>query len=132
MKSLAFVCSLCIGTVGAVGILAPSGLVWLAQYFVTSLPFVIIATVRIAFGLLLISVASASREPRALRVLGYVIVILGIATALTGLVAIGPARAAIEWWLRQGSVVYRLTGVLILALGGFIAYACAPGARRRT
>ena len=126
MKTLAFVFGLCISAVGAVGILAPSSLVWLAQHFVTSGAFYVIATVRIAFGLILISVASASRAPKALRVLGYVILILGITTALTGLVAIGRAQGAIEWWLQQGSGLVRLTGVLLLALGGFVAYACAP------
>jgi hypothetical protein len=121
----------CISAVGAVGILAPSTLVWLAQQFVTlgAFAFYVIATVRIAFGFILISVASASRAPKALRVLGYVILILGITTALTGLVAIGRARGAIEGWLQQGSVVFRLTAVLVLALGGFIAYACAPARR---
>jgi len=34
VKALAFVFGLCIATVGAVGILAPSGLVWIAQHFV--------------------------------------------------------------------------------------------------
>jgi hypothetical protein len=129
VKTLAFVFGLCISAVGAVGILAPFGLVWLAQHFVTSGAFYIIATVRIAFGVILISVASASRAPRVVRVLGCLILILGITTALTGLVAIGRARGAIEWWLQQGSGVFRLTGVLILALGGFVAYACAPTRR---
>jgi hypothetical protein len=129
VKVLAFVFGLCILTVGAVGILAPSGLFWIAQHFVTSGAFYVIATVRVAFGLILISVASASRAPKSLRVLGYVILIAGITTALTGLLAIGRARASIEWWLQQGSGVVRLTGVLVLALGGFVAYACAPGRR---
>jgi hypothetical protein len=124
--TLAFVFGLCISAVGAVGILAPSSLLWLAHHFVTSGAFYVIATVRIAFGLILISVASASRAPKALRVLGYIILILGVTTALTGLMAIGKARGAIEWWLQQGSGLVRLTGVLLLALGGFVAYACAP------
>jgi hypothetical protein len=64
VKTVAFVFGLCIGAVGAVGILAPSGLVWLAQLFVTPGPFYVIAAVRIAFGLILISVAPASRAPR--------------------------------------------------------------------
>lgn len=129
VKTLAFVFGLCIGAVGAVGILAPSGAVWLAQHFVTSGAFYVIATVRVAFGLILISVASASRTPKALRVLGYVILILGITTALTGLVASGRARGTIEWWLQQGSGLVRLTSVLLLSLGGFVAYACAPARR---
>lgn len=126
VKALAFVFGLCIATVGVVGILAPSGVVWIAQHFVTSGAFYVVATVRVAFGLVLISVASASRAPKTLRVLGYVIVIAGIATALTGLLGIGRAQAIIEWWLEQGPGVVRLTGVLVLALGGFVAYACGP------
>jgi hypothetical protein len=129
VKNLAFVFGLCIVTVGAAGVLMPSGLVWIAQHFVTSVAFYIIAAVRVAFGLVLISVASASRAPKALRALGYVILIAGITTALTGLLAMGRARAIIDWWLRQESGVLRLTGVLALALGGFIAYACAPTRR---
>ena len=126
MKTVAFVVGLCISAFGAVGIVAPSGSVWLAQHFVTSRAFYVIATIRIVFGLILISVASASRAPKALRVLGYVILILGITTALTGLVAIERARGIIEWWLQQGSGLTRLTSVFLLALGGFVAYACAP------
>jgi uncharacterized membrane protein YidH (DUF202 family) len=129
VKTLAFLFGLCIGAVGLVGIVAPSGLIWLAHPFVTSGAFYLIALVRSAFGLVLISVASASRAPRALRVMGYVIVIAGITTALTGLVALEQARGAIDGWSQQGSGLLRLTGVLVLALGGFVAYACAPGRR---
>jgi hypothetical protein len=129
VKTLAFVFGLCIIAVGAVGIIAPSGVAWIAQHFVTSVSFYVLAAVRIAFGLILISVASASRAPKALRVLGYIILVLGITTGLTGLVAIERARVTIEWWLQQGPGLVRLTSVFILALGGFVAYACAPGRR---
>ena len=129
VKTPAFVFGLCISAVGASGILAPSGVVWLAQHFVTSGSFYVLAAVRMAFGLILISVAPASRAPKALRVLGYVILVLGITTALIGLVAIERARGTIEWWLQQGPGLVRLTSVFILALGGFVAYACAPGRR---
>jgi hypothetical protein len=129
VKTLAFVIGLLIVTVGAVGIIAPSSLVWIAEHSVTSGVFYVIATVRVAFGLILISVASVSRAPKTLRVLGYIILIAGITTALMGLVAIERAHAIIEWWLRQGSSVIRLTGIPVLALGGFIAYACAPARR---
>ena len=124
MRTVAFVAGLCIAAVGAAGILAPSILVGFGQHFVTSGPFCVVAAVRVAVGLLLLSVARASRAPRALRALGYVIVTVGIATALTGLLAIGEARAAIEWWSRQGPGLVRGTGVLLLALGAFVAYAC--------
>jgi hypothetical protein len=129
VKNLAFVVGLCIVTVGGIVVLAPSGFVWIAQHSVTSGVFYLIATVRVAFGLVLISAASASRAPKAVRVLGYVILLAGITTALTGLLAIGRARDIIDWWWQLGSGAVRLTGVLVLALGGFIAYACAPARR---
>jgi hypothetical protein len=128
VKILAFVIGLLIVAVGAVGIIAPSGLVWIAEHSVTSGAFYLIATVRVTLGLVLISAASVSRAPKTLRVLGYLIVISGITAALMGLVAIERAHAMIDWWLRQESVV-RLTGIPMLALGGFIAYACAPARR---
>ena len=131
MKTLAFVLGLCISAVGMVGILVPSSLLWLAGSFVSSgdVGFYIIATVRIAFGLILISVASASRVPKALRILGYVILLFGITTALMGLVAVQEGEAAIDWWSHQSSGIWRLTGGLVLALGAFVAYACAPTRR---
>jgi len=129
VKNLAFVVALVILAVGAVGVLVPSGFVWMAQHSLTSAALFVIGAERVALGLLLISVASASRAPRTLRLLGYFILIAGIARALTGLVAMERARAVIEWWLRQGSSVVRLAGVLELAVGGFLAYAVAPARR---
>src|SRR5260221_13594287 len=84
LKTLAFVFGLCIIAFGAVGILAPSGLVWIAQHFVTSGAFYVAAAVRVSFGLVFISVASASRSPNALRVLGYDVFYLCMAWAFMG------------------------------------------------
>jgi xanthosine utilization system XapX-like protein len=103
VKTLAFVFGLFISAVGLVGILVPSRLLCIAASFLSSgaVGFYVIATVRIAFGLLLILVASASRAPRALRILGYVVVLLGITTALMGLLAVQQGGAAIDWWSHQ-------------------------------
>ncbi len=129
MKTLAFVIGLMIAAFGALGTVVPSALAWVAERSATSGAFYLIGAARAAVGLVLIAVASRSRAPKTLRVLGYVILAAGITTALTGLVAIGRARAIIEWWLGQGSGVVRLTGIPVLALGGFAAYACAPARR---
>ena len=131
MKTLAFVFGLCIGTVGVVGMLAPSSLVWIAQHSVTSGAFYLIAAVRVGFGLVLISAASASRAPKALRTVGYVIVVAGLATALTGLVGMERARTIIGWWLEQGAGIIRVTSVVLVALGGFVVYACVPLGREQ-
>lgn len=126
MKTLAFVIGLCITAIGAVGMFAPSELVWIAQHSGTPGAFYVIAAVRIAFGVVLISVASASRAPRGVRLLGYVILVAAIATALTGLVGMERARSIIDWWLRRGPGVIRVTSVLLVVIGSFVAYACAP------
>ena len=126
VKNLAFGVGILIMAVGAAAILVPAGLAWIAQHSVTPGAFHVIAAVRVTLGLALISVASVSRAPRTLRILGYLILVAGVATALTGLAGIERARVMIEWWLKQGSGVIRLTGALVLALGGFITFACAP------
>ena len=129
MKNIAFVAALVIVASGAVGIVVPSGLVWVAQYSLTSTAFYLIGALRAGLGLVLVSAAPASRAPRALRILGFVIVIAGIVTVVMGMVAMERARAIIEWWLQQGSGLIRLAGVFIVALGSFVAYACAPTRR---
>jgi ABC-type uncharacterized transport system permease subunit len=126
MKTLAFVFALCIAAIGVVGFFAPSVLVWAARHSDTAGAFYVIAAVRIAVGLLLVSVASSSRRPKVLSAIGYVIVIAGIATALTGLFAMEQARSLIAWWLQQPSGVLRFTAVVVAAVGGFVAHACAP------
>ena len=126
MKTLAFVIGLCIMAVGAVGILAPSGLVWIARHSITPVDLYVIAVVRISFGVLLLSVASVSRAPQTLRVVAFIPLVAGIATPFVGVEC---APVIIEWWAQQGSGVVRVTAVLVLALGGFFAYACAPARR---
>jgi hypothetical protein len=127
-RVLAFACALCISAVGIVGILVPAALVWVARQFVVSgaLAFYVLATVRTAFGLILIAAASVSRAPGALRVLGGIVVILAIVTALAGAMALEQSKAAIDWWQQQSPAIVRLTGGAILGLGSFVAYACAP------
>jgi hypothetical protein len=128
MKAMAFAIGLCIACVGAAGVAAPAVLFWIAQRFVDSgaVAFAALAVVRISFGLLLVSVSLASRAPRGLRIVGYLIVAAGVMTAVTALSGVDWARGAIEGWMQRGAGVARLTAVPIVALGSFVAYACAP------
>ena len=98
------------------------------QYVVSggSIGFYFGGAVRIVFGLILVVVAPRSRAPGALRVLGFVIVAAGVITALTGLVGMNWAAGVVEGWVQRGPTMIRLTCLLILALGGFVAYACTP------
>jgi uncharacterized membrane protein YwaF len=126
IKSLAFIAALLIAAFGFVGLVAPAIPVGLAHHAATAGVFYIIAAIRVAFGLLLISVAPSSRAPRTIRILGWIILIAGIITAITGTVAIDQARTMIEWWTQQGTALLRLTGAILMVFGGFIAWACAP------
>jgi hypothetical protein len=80
MKTLAFVMSLVIIAVGAVGILAPRALVWIAQHSLAPAELYSVAAVRVAFGLLLVSVASGSRAPKTLRVVAFIPLVASLRT----------------------------------------------------
>jgi hypothetical protein len=128
LRALAFAIGLSIAFVGVVGVAVPAVLFWIARLFADSgaVAFAGLAAVRITFGLILISVSPAARAPRALRILGFLIVAAGVFTAVTALVGGGWAREAIEGWVERGAGVARLTAVPIVALGSFVAYTCAP------
>lgn len=126
VKNLAFVIALVLFALGVAGSFVPSSLVWVGRHSLAPGAFYLIAAIRIVFGVALVVAASGSRAPRVIRLLGYVVVIAGLATALVGLVAMDRARALIEWGLQHGTGSARVVGALIAAFGGLIAYACAP------
>ncbi|HVH06143.1 MAG TPA: hypothetical protein VNE71_09120 [Myxococcota bacterium] len=132
MKAVAFGMGCSIAVVGGAGLVAPHVLLAIAAAFVApgAVAFYGLAAVRIGLGVLLITVAPASRAPSGLRLLGVVVTLLGVTTAVAGLAGAERARAMIEAWARLGPGVVRLTAVPILVLGGFVAFACAPGVRR--
>ena len=95
--------------VSMVGIVSPASVTTLRRlYFATSGGLYAAGAVRVAMGLVLILAASSSRWPRALRALGAVVCLQGIAATLFG---IERARAILEWeamhtvLLRAGAVV---------------------------
>jgi len=126
VKTLAFVVGLCIAAFGAIGIVAPSVPLGIGERFGTPAEWVAIGAIRIAFALLLFSVAKVSRAPRALRAVAFIPLLAGAGALLTPLVGLEQARATLEWWSRQGPGVARLASLALVALGGFVAYACGP------
>src|SRR6476661_4936000 len=100
MKLLAFGIGLAIAIFGAAGIFYPTGLTWIANHLVTAGTFYVVAVLRVGIGLVLISVARESRMPRAIRALGYLILISGIVTALVALVGMGHAHDIIAWFIQ--------------------------------
>ena len=123
MKTMAFVIGLLIFSVGVIGMVAPSVLLWIAGRFEGPLAWYALAVVRVLLGVLLLVVAKSSRAPRALRVVAFIPLVAGLAIPLVG---VPRARATVEAWSLQGPGVLRLSAIPILLLGGFIAYACTP------
>ena len=126
MKTLAFAVGLAIAAVGVIGLLEPGALVSISQRFATPMDWYVLGAIRVAFGLLLLSVAKASRMPRALRVVAFIPILAGLGALATPLIGLERARATLEWWSRQGAGVARLSAAALVALGGFVAYACHP------
>jgi hypothetical protein len=84
------------------------------------------ALIRVAIGVLFLSVARTARVPGVLRVLGAIAIIAGAATVFVG---VERARAIADWTSHQEAAVVRLFGLLPLVLGALVVYAC--GSLRR-
>ena len=84
MKTLVFVIGLFIVAFGAVVIIAPSAPILIAHRADAPLYLYIIAAIRVAFGVLLLSVVSASRTPRTLRVVALIPILAAIAMPIVG------------------------------------------------
>ena len=107
-----------------VGIVSPDSVTQLRRlYFATPGRLHAAAAVRVAMGLVLIVAASSSRWPRALRVLGTVMCLQGVAATLFGLER---ARLILEWEAGHTALL-RAGAVVALVAGGFIAFAVAKG-----
>jgi len=94
MKTIAFLFALCIAAVGVLGLVSPELLGAIGARFVVPGAFYALATVRIAFGAVLVRVAPASRAPRTLRVVGWAIVVLGVLALPAGALIAGRMDAA--------------------------------------
>ena len=116
MRLLAATLGLIVVAVGAVGIASPAVLLELGQSLQTSSALYVIAAIRVAVGAVLLSVASRSRMPRTLRVLGIVIVVAGVLTPLFG---VERTQAVVGWWSSHPLLLRALAGVLII-LGIFV------------
>jgi hypothetical protein len=87
-----------------------------------------IAGLRIAIGLVFVFAAPASRAPRALRVLGLIVIIAGLSTPRFG---VARAQAVVNWLASAGPLM-RLDSVVGMALGGFLLYVFRTPTRRAT
>lgn len=126
MRVLGFLVVAFFMILGAIGLFAPQRLFALGQFMTTPAGVYVAAGFRLAVGLILLGIASRSRFPTILRVLGLLAIVGAFATLALGS---DRARAIVDWISAQGLMLVRGLGVFALAMGGFLAYAI--GSRRR-
>jgi len=123
VQRLAFAVGLLIAAAGIVMVAVPGFVLGLAQHPMVSAQLYASAVIRIGIGLLFWRVASVSRTPALLRVLGAMGLTVGVATLFVG---VDRAQAIASWVCHQSLGTVRTFGLLPLALGAAIMYACAP------
>ena len=112
--------SLAISVLGVVGIVAPAVFTEFGRSLLAPPALYWVAAVRVAFGALLILVATESRMPRTLLVIGVFIVIAGLLTPLFGTERFGEVFA---WFSGQAPILVRAVAVLPILVGLFFVYA---------
>jgi len=105
---------------GVVGVVAPQSAMALRHYLLTPGGLLVIASIRIAVGVLFIMFAPRSRAPRILRALGGFLLLAGLVTPLFG---VERARAIADWEAAQSLTLIRTVAVLIAAGGALLAFA---------
>lgn len=109
-----------IAAFGAVGVLAPSTFLNFAKPLLNPTALYVVAAVRIIFGALLLWVATESRMPKTVRVIGAVIVIAGLLTPFFG---VERSEAVLNWWSTQDLLLVRGAAAVLTLLGLFVIYA---------
>jgi hypothetical protein len=123
MARVAIALSIAVSALGAIGVLSPSTLLAIGSEFATPIGLFVAAAIRAAFGVVLVLAAPASRAPRTLRVVGLVIFAAGVITPFFGA---DRARAILDWWSAQGSLLLHFPPALALALGCSLIYLLSP------
>ena len=115
----ALLVALCTIAIGMVGIVSPDRVTAFRWSYYTPAGLYAAGAVRVGMGLVLILAASNSRWPWALRALGAMMCLQGLAANLFGLQR---ARTILEWETLHPALL--LAGAVVaLASGGFIAFA---------
>jgi len=126
VKYLAWLVAALLLAVGAAAIVSPESVVRLRSLAATQAGLLVIASVRIAIGVILIMSAPASRTPKLLQALGAVALLAGLATPFFG---VERTKAVLDWEAAQGPMLMRVLGVFVAALGGLLGFVLSPARR---
>jgi hypothetical protein len=123
MNFIAFILSLFIAALGALGMVSPMRLLDIVRHFQSMAGIYAAAALRIILGVTLFFAAPASRTPEIVRILGIIILVAGLITPLFGLERF---RRLINWWSARGTIFMRFWAGFALAFGLLLAYAVRP------
>jgi hypothetical protein len=129
VKALAIAIGLGLGAIGLVGVLAPPIILDIGRSLLTPAALYAVAALRIGIGVVLVRVASASRLPMALRIVGIVVILAGVLTLFLGAER---SRAILDWWSNQGPAFMRVCLIGPTVVGLFIVYALSSPRRAAT
>jgi hypothetical protein len=119
MASLALALSLLIAGLGLIGIVQPTALFAFGRQFAGPGGLYTAAALRLLFGTALWLAAPGSHAPRALRIVGVLVVVAALVTPF-----IGPERfaAMLDVFAAQGPLLGRFWGLVALGVGLLLAY----------
>ena len=123
MKYLAWTLAAFVVAAGVAAIVIPGTIFNLRSLAGTQVALLVFGTLRAAMGIVLIMAAPNSRAPRMLQAAGGLLLLAGMATPLFG---VERTRAVLAWEAAQGLWLIRVTGVIVVALGGLLAIALRP------
>jgi hypothetical protein len=112
---------------GFTGVFWPEGLMNLANYSFSRSGTYVVAAVRILLGTFLFTCAGATRTPKTVRVIGFLIFTVGIVGVL---ISREPAQRLGEWWIAKGPDAFRIAACLPLIAGIFIGLSALTKGRK--
>ena len=128
MKTIAFLLSLFVAAMGALGVVSPPMLLSTVRRLTSPAGVYAVSALRMIMGSALYLSAPASRIPKAVRALGDI-------TFASGIIApfFGPERfrRLLEWWSVQGTPFIRVWAFVAVVSGLLLAWAVAPVRLRR-
>ena len=127
MKTITLFIAALMILLGLAGVLWPEGLMQLAVYSFTRSGIYVAAAVRILLGALLFFSAKATRTPKTIRVVGLIILVAGIATAL---IPADRAQSMKDWWLAHGPDTVRIVACFPLVVGIFVGLSALTADRK--
>jgi hypothetical protein len=119
MKPIALFVGALMVLLGLTGVLWPEGLMQLASYSFSGSGMYVVAAVRIVLGALLFFAAAATRTPKTVRVIGLILLVVGITGAL---IPVERAELMKVWWLARGPETLRIVASFPLLVGIFVLW----------